>query len=88
MDKTMKLNIELGTILREWDPFAVGSDFYDTESADAIYAVHQLDDVDQLAARLKEIYEFSFDSELALEYCRPVAMQLLQVKHHSVCELS
>ncbi|PAQ13770.1 hypothetical protein CD798_13985 [Bacillaceae bacterium SAOS 7] len=87
MDKTVKLNIELGNILREWDPFAVGSDFYDTESADAIYAVHQLDDADQLAARIKEIYEFSFDAELSFERCRPIAVQLLQVKHHSACEL-
>lgn len=87
MDKTVKLNIELGNILREWDPFAVGSDFYDTESADAIYAVHQLDDADQLAARIKEIYEFSFDAELAFERCQPIAVRLLQVKHHAACEL-
>ncbi|WP_338750877.1 DUF1871 family protein [Bacillus sp. FJAT-52991] len=87
MEKTVKLNIELGHILREWDPFAVGSGFYDTESADAIYAVHQLDDAEQLAARIKEIYEFSFDDKLSLECCRPIATRLLQVKHHSACDL-
>ncbi|WP_100332109.1 DUF1871 family protein [Bacillus xiapuensis] len=87
MDYTLKINLELGRILRQWDPFQTGEDFYDTEAADVIQAVHQLDDQEKLALKIKEIYEFSFDEQLTLASCRQVAEKLLQVKNQSSCEL-
>ncbi|KAB7706948.1 DUF1871 family protein [Bacillus aerolatus] len=87
MDKDIRTNIKFGRILRKWDPFKVGGDFYDTETADTIQAVHQLDDANKLAHRIQEIYEFSFEKKLPLESCQKVALQLLQVKNDAACEL-
>ncbi|HZG71314.1 MAG TPA: DUF1871 family protein [Chondromyces sp.] len=87
MDKTIATNIKLKTILTEWDPFQLGSDCYDTESADAVQAVHQYDDMLSLAKALKTIYEFSFEKTLPIAECKKVAAKLLLVKNEASCEL-
>ncbi|MFL0365099.1 DUF1871 family protein [Pseudobacillus sp. 179-B 2D1 NHS] len=87
MNKDIEANRKFDRILREWDPFKEGGDFYDTEVADAIQAVHQLDDKEALMQRIKEIYEFSFEKPLSVESCQKVAEQLLQIKNEDSCEL-
>lgn len=87
MNKDIETNVKFNRILREWDPFQEGGDFYDTEAADAIQAVHQLDNMEELARRIREIYEFSFERLIPLTSCREVAERLLQVKNEASCEL-
>lgn len=87
MNKDIETNRAFDRILREWDPFEEGEDFYDTEAADAIQAVHQLDDKEALAQKIREIYEFSFEKPLSLTSCREVAERLLQIKNETSCEL-
>ncbi|MBM7648497.1 hypothetical protein JOC78_001443 [Bacillus ectoiniformans] len=87
MDQTIKLNIELGEVIRQWDPFHAGADFYDTEAADVIQAVHQLDDEHELGKKIKDIYEFSFEESLDLVHCIDLAKKLLEIKNRSACEL-
>ncbi|KKB34972.1 DUF1871 family protein [Bacillus thermotolerans] len=87
MNKDIETNIELQRILREWDPFKVGAGFYDTEAADAIQAVHQTDNPGQLASKIQEIYEFSFEEKVPLSSCKEVALRLLHIKNNAACEL-
>ncbi|KIL75910.1 DUF1871 family protein [Bacillus badius] len=87
MNKDIETNRRFDRVLREWDPFKEGGDFYDTEVADAIQAVHQLDDLEALARKIQEIYEFSFEKPLSLASCRHVATELLRIKNEASCEL-
>ncbi|MFK2826543.1 DUF1871 family protein [Bacillus sp. B190/17] len=87
MNKDVQTNIKLSHILRDWDPFAAGGDFYDTETADTIQAVYQYDDQNELAQKIQEIYEFSFEQKLPLASCLEVAERLLQVKNEASCQL-
>lgn len=85
METTM--NLLLADELNEWDPFCIGEGFYDTEIADAIQAVHELNDPRILAERLQSIYEFSFEQEIPFKECAAVAYRLLSIKNQSSCSL-
>ncbi|OCA81404.1 DUF1871 family protein [Pseudobacillus wudalianchiensis] len=87
MNKDIEKNRAFDRILREWDPFKEGGDFYDTETADAIQAVHQFDNKQVLARKIQEIYEFSFEQPLSLTSCLEVAERLLQIKNNLSCGL-
>ncbi|MDQ0216502.1 hypothetical protein J2S13_002962 [Oikeobacillus pervagus] len=88
MDKTIQLNLRLKDLLQNWDPFHMGTDFYDTEIADCIQAVHQFDDANSLAKKIQKIYEFSFEEKIALAECLNISWKLLQIKNDSSCELN
>lgn len=82
-----EMHIRLVITLNEWDPFKLGFGQYETEIADVVQAVHTSDNEEKLAARIQEIYEFSFEENIPIDECRQIADLLLQIKHAGSCSL-
>ncbi|WP_273834549.1 DUF1871 family protein [Guptibacillus sedimenti] len=86
MNEVSQLNIELVRMIKEWDPLSIGVDDYDTEAADVVQLVHQLDDVAELGKEIQAIYHFSYEEVIPLSKCEQLAAQLLVLKNTSSCE--
>ncbi|MCP3760784.1 YugE family protein [Domibacillus sp. A3M-37] len=87
MNETAQLNFALADVLQAFDPYKAGEGFYETEMADAIYAVHQQEDAVQLAAEIRRIYEHSFDAPMPGGNPIKLAETLLIIKNNSSCFL-
>jgi hypothetical protein len=87
MESEMKTNLQFVDVLNEWDPFKLKNGDYDTEIADTIQAIHELDNPEALAARIQSIYEFSFEEIIPLEQCIKIANQLLLIKDNDSCTI-
>jgi len=85
MRKELQTNLQYVDVLNEWDPFHLKNGGYDTEIADTIQAVHELDDPSKLAMRIQAIYEFSFEKVIPLESCLKIAVELLTIKENESC---
>ncbi|WP_240035145.1 DUF1871 family protein [Neobacillus notoginsengisoli] len=81
------MNLLMADELNNWDPFRIGGGSYDPEIADAIQAVRELNDANQLAARLQSIYDFSFEQVIPFKECLSVAEKLLSIKNQGSCSL-
>jgi hypothetical protein len=46
-----------------------------------VQAVHELDDIKDLAKRIQEIYEFSFEEFIPFSKCKEKALELLVIKN-------
>jgi hypothetical protein len=88
MRKEIQTNLQYVDALNEWDPFRLTSGGYDTEIADTIQAIHELDDTTELAKRIQTIYEFSFEKVIPMEECLKVAQELLVIKNNSSCSVN
>jgi len=66
--------------LLQWDPLGYGVDAYDTECVDVVQAVHELDEIDQLAKKIQDIYEFSFEQFIPISKCKDKAKELMMIK--------
>lgn len=82
-----QLNIQLVDIINEWDPFGIGAGNYETEIADIVQAVHDLQDQTKLASKIQAIFEFSFEQFLPLEDCKAVAAKLMAIKNLGSCTI-
>ncbi|KML36284.1 DUF1871 family protein [Cytobacillus firmus] len=80
-------NLLLVCTLDQWDPFRVGPGNYDTEIADSVQAVHDLDDQVKLARKIQSIYEFSFEEIIPLENCIEISERLLEIKNNGSCAM-
>lgn len=80
-------NLLLVYTLDQWDPFGVGPGNYDTEIADSVQAVHDLDDQVKLARKIQSIYEFSFEEIIPLENCIEISERLLEIKNNGSCAM-
>lgn len=87
MESLMKTNLLFVDLLNEWDPFQLKNGNYDTEIADTIQAVHELNDSEELAKRIQSIYEFSFEQTIPLEQCLTIAKKLLMIKEEESCSI-
>ncbi|WP_066369902.1 DUF1871 family protein [Neobacillus fumarioli] len=87
MRKEVQTHLKYVDILNEWNPFNLKKGSYETEIADCIQAIHELDDPLRLAKRIQSIYEFSFEEKIPLESCLKTAGELLAVKAEDACEL-
>lgn len=87
MNETAQLNFALADVLQAFDPYKAGEGFYDTEMADAIYAVHQEDNAEKLAAEIRRIYEHSFDAPMPGGDPIHLAKKLLSIKQTISCSL-
>lgn len=87
MNETAQLNFALADVLHTFDPYKAGEGFYDTEMADTIYAVHGEDDAEKLAARIRRIYEHSFDAPIPGGDPIQLAKTLLSIKYNHSCSL-
>lgn len=82
-----EMNLEFVRALNEWDPFQMGEGNYETEIADCIQAVHDFDNYQQLAVKIRAIYEFSFEEFLPMDDCEIIAKQLLAIKDSGTCSI-
>ena len=87
MRKELQINLQYVDVLNEWDPFHLGNGGYETEIADTIQAIHELDDCEELAQRIQSIYEFSFEKVIPMEKCLKVAKELLVRKANDACSI-
>lgn len=87
MMQMQEINIQLVWTLDEWDPFQIGEGNYDTEIADVIQAVHDMDDKERLARKIQAIYEFSFEQVIPLTDCKEIAEKLIVIKNSGSCQV-
>jgi len=87
MRKEVRTNLQFVDVLNQWDPFHLKNGDYDTEIADTVQAVHELDDPIKLAERIQAIYEFSFEKVIPLDECKKIANELLVIKGNQSCSL-
>jgi hypothetical protein len=87
LESEMRTNLQFVDVLNEWDPFKLKNGNYDTEIADTIQAIHELDNAEALAARIQSIYEFSFESIIPIQQCLKIANELLLIKDNDSCTL-
>jgi Domain of unknown function (DUF1871) len=87
LESEMKTNLQFVDVLNEWDPFKLKNGNYDTEIADTIQAIHELDKPEALAGRIQSIYEFSFERLIPFEQCLKVARELLLIKDNDSCSI-
>lgn len=82
-----QINLQLAGVLLQWNPFHLEGEDYQTEIADIIQAVHELDDRKELARRIQQIYDFSFEEVIPLQKCLMVADELLMIAASGSCPL-
>ncbi|WP_144513945.1 DUF1871 family protein [Bacillus sp. FJAT-22090] len=67
--------------LQEWDPFNLGVDSYEAETADVVADLQSIDHPSELAKRIQEIYEHSFEQWIPLEKCVEISYKLIALKY-------
>ncbi|PYF03708.1 uncharacterized protein DUF1871 [Ureibacillus chungkukjangi] len=72
-------------ILEEWDPFNIGEDGYDTETADVVAALQGIDDPSKLAKVIQQVYEHSFLQWIPFEKCVEISYKLIAIKFEAKC---
>jgi Domain of unknown function (DUF1871) len=72
-------------LLEKWDPFRVGEDGYETEIAECMQAIYEVHSVEELAAKMVNIYEFSFGEGINFEEAKRIAAEILILKEQSSC---
>ncbi|SLL35572.1 Domain of uncharacterised function (DUF1871) [Mycobacteroides abscessus subsp. abscessus] len=82
---SQEMNIEFVRLLNEWDPFLIGEGNYDTEIADSLQALLDLELEKDLANAIQAIYEFSFDESIPITSCLAISKKLMAVKHSGTC---
>ncbi|WP_423799454.1 DUF1871 family protein [Neobacillus sp. SAB-20_R2A] len=87
MRKEIQTNLKIVDLLNEWNPFQLTNASYETEIADVIQAVHELDEPVKLARKIQDIYEFSFERIIPLENCLKMAEELLTIKSNDSCSI-
>ena len=87
MRNEVKTNLQFVDLLNQWDPLHLVNGDYETEIADTIQAVYELDEPKMLAERIQAIYEFSFEKVIPMEACLQVAKDLLVIKANQSCSL-
>ncbi|EEL48690.1 MULTISPECIES: DUF1871 family protein [Bacillus cereus group] len=74
-------------MVKDWDPFQMGPEFYETEASDVVYVVSTFEDPKYIAKKIQHIYFMSFEEVLAIEKCEKLAEALLLLKEGGSCSL-
>lgn len=85
MMENIEMNRKAVRLLQLWDPFNMGIDAYDTETADVVAALQGIDHPSDLAKRIQEVYEHSYEQWIPIEQCVQIAYKLLAVKYEAKC---
>jgi hypothetical protein len=88
MKSEMQTHLQYVDLLNEWDPFELKNGGYDTEIADTVQAIHELDHPQELAKRIQAIYEFSFEKLIPLQSCLTISLKLLEIKNNQSCTIN
>jgi len=87
MMENKNVNIKIFERLQEWDPLGYGHGSYETEIVDVLQVIHECNDINILARKIQAIYEFSFEELIPLDLCRQKAVEIIQIKHNTSCEI-
>lgn len=74
-------------LVKNWDPFHMGPEFYETEASDVVYVASAFDDAKYIAKKIQHIYIMSFEEAPAIEKCQKLAEELLLLKDGGSCSL-
>lgn len=85
MMETVEMNRKAVMLLASWDPFEMGIEAYDTETADVVAALQGIDHPTDLAKRIQSIYEHSFERWIPIEQCMQISYKLIAVKYEAKC---
>ncbi|MEO4054325.1 DUF1871 family protein [Solibacillus sp. CAU 1738] len=83
--ENIQMNQRAVLTLAYWDPFKIGSDGYDTETADVVAALQGIDDPSDLAKVIQRVYEHSFERWIPFEQCVEMAYKLIAIKFEAKC---
>ena len=83
--ENIEMNQKSVHMLAEWDPFNLGEDSYDTETADVVAALQGIDDPTELAKVIQITYEHSFEQWIPFEKCVSIAYKLIAIKFEAKC---
>lgn len=81
--ETIEMNKKAVALLEEWDPFKEGREAYVTEIADVVAELHSLDHPVDLAKKIREIYEHSYEVWIPIENCVQISYKLLAIKYEA-----
>lgn len=82
---SIEMNRKAVWVLQQWDPFNIGVDGYETETADVVADLQSIDHPSELAKRIQEIYEYSFEEWIPLEKCVEISYKLIALKYEMKC---
>jgi hypothetical protein len=83
--QTIEMNKKAVALLEKWDPFEAGAKAYELEIADVVSDLHRLDHPTDLAKRIREIYEHSYEQWIPIEKCVQISYKLLAIKYEAKC---
>ncbi|MCZ8537389.1 MULTISPECIES: DUF1871 family protein [Paenisporosarcina] len=83
--ENIEMNRKAVRLLQLWDPFNMGTDAYDTETADVVAALQAIDHPTELAKRIQEVYEHSYEQWIPIEQCVQISYKLIAVKYEAKC---
>ena len=83
--QTIEMNKKAVTLLEKWDPFKVGAKAYELEIVDVVAELHGIDHPADLAKKIREIYEHSYEIWIPLEDCVQISYKLLAIKYEAKC---
>ena len=81
----IEMNRKAVSTLAQWDPFKLGEDGYDTETADVVAALQGIDNPSDLGKVIQHVYEHSFEQWIPIEDCIDIARQLIAIKYEANC---
>ena len=83
--ETEEITKKATVLLEEWDPFLAGAEAYKQEIAHVVADLHVLDHPTDLAKRIREVYERSYNLWIPIEECVQISYKLLAVKFEVKC---
>lgn len=85
MMENIQMNRKAVKLLQMWDPFKMGTDAYDTETADVVAALQEINNPTELAKCIQKVYELSYEQWIPIEQCVQIAYKLIAVKFEANC---
>ncbi|WP_199173058.1 DUF1871 family protein [Sporosarcina sp. P17b] len=79
--QTIEMNKKAVVLLKQWDPFQEGEHAYDTEIADVVTKLHEVDHPADLAKCIRDAYEHTHDMWIPLEKCMDISYKLIAIKY-------
>ena len=83
--ENIDMNNKAVWLLAHWDPFKIGENSYDTETADVVAALQEIDDPSALGKVIQQVYELSFEQWIPFEDCVEIARKLIAIKYEAKC---
>ena len=83
--ENIEMNRKAVSTLVQWDPFKLGENSYDTETADVVAALQEINDPSDLAKVIQRVYEHSFEQWIPIEDCVDIARKLIAIKYEAKC---